>query len=95
MLKLKNLTHISQKNEKGGNFDHDRKKKIQPSVTFWHDFTLRNNVIIQNWPRCGYGGTLNIRYLRQCTQGKSVATYMYVLISFQRNDPFLRMVICN
>ena len=48
MLKVKNLTLLSQKKwKKGGNFDHGCKKNqkmnwanfiLQPSVTFWLDF---------------------------------------------------------
>ena len=58
MLKVKNLTHLSQKKlKKGGNFDHDCKKNralldffLQSSVAFWLDFNqnfvlYRMNVI--------------------------------------------------
>ena len=54
MLKIKNLTLLSQKNwKKGGNFDHSCKKKsssarffLQPSVLFWIDFN-QNLVLYQ------------------------------------------------
>ena len=58
------------------------------------DFTLTDNVMIPNWWRCGYGGTLNIRYFTSVHTGQISATYMY-WISLERNDPFLRMVSCN
>ena len=45
MLKVKNLTHLSKKMKKGGNFDHGCKKNralldffVQPNVAFWLDF---------------------------------------------------------
>ena len=56
----------------------DRKEIYKEKKHNVGKFTLRNNVIIQNWSRCGYGGTLNIRYFTSVHTGQ-VSRNIHVL----------------